>query len=26
VVDRVYPTELASQAFCSYSELAFPGA
>jgi hypothetical protein len=25
VADHVYPTELASQVFCSYSEVAFPG-
>jgi hypothetical protein len=25
VVDHVYPTELASRVFCSYSEVAFPG-
>ncbi len=25
VADHAYPTELASQVFCSYSEVAFPG-
>ena len=25
MVDHVYPTELSSQVFCSYSEVAFPG-